>query len=446
MLTHIRRDDAIRSLPLLLPSYLYFPVLYYTTMAGAAGNYWVWGHWLALTVYFSTERQRASGLDLGLPISARRLWLAHSLALGLGGAAILALTMSFEALVGQIGDVPGAAAQLFDGALRLGASLVIAVVLLQRREPALARLTPSNFNDWYKFAVMFGVGPIIVLLLDGVWVAVLLGLALGLGVRTWRSLPPAFTLGPMAYPEPPAEPAPLHRHSVSHSWTHCLSFPRTRLFQPFRFVGMWPFLLVLLGVQLSGMRIAPLVDIRFLLGFVVLGCLMAPVAMSLHQLAMLDPLPLSRRFLFAAMTLPPMAALVLGFGLGTVLKGSFDGVYAIFGLLIGALGLVLVALFLEALQAFAGGLASLWIFQVFLITAWTSGTLFHLVVERGWIGVNAPEDFAQALGRQLSTVLPGGQAALGLLAVLLLGGAYALAEVRFRRFEVPPQRGDPGDP
>ncbi len=54
--------------------------------------------------------------------------------------------------------------------------------------------------------------------------------------------------------------------------------------------------------------------------------------------------------------------------------------------------------------------------------------------------MNAPVDFAEALGRQLDTVLPGGQDAFFLLCVLLLAGLYALAEAQFRRFEV---RGQP---
>ncbi len=124
-------------------------------------------------------------------------------------------------------------------------------------------------------------------------------------------------------------------------------------------------------------------DVRFLMGLLIVGVLMDSFQVSLQRLATLDPLPVSRRFLFAAMTLPLIAALVLGFGLGTVARGSFDGTYAIFGLLIVGLWLGLVALSLDPLYAFAGSQTSGWIFFIFVVPAWLSNVLLHLVIERG---------------------------------------------------------------
>ncbi len=96
MIDEIRRDDAIRALPLMFPwcFALFLMVLNVMPGATAALEHGSWGVWCALAAYLAvrTKQRLVSVLDLGLPLSARRLWLAHSLA--------LARTAEFQAIDG----------------------------------------------------------------------------------------------------------------------------------------------------------------------------------------------------------------------------------------------------------------------------------------------------------------------------------------------------------
>ncbi len=91
MIREIRRDEAIRSGPL-WTGILTFVVLSFYWPAESPGEFWVLC-WPPSALYLFVAHvlgQRANVLELGLPLSARRLWLAHSLALGLGAMALLA--------------------------------------------------------------------------------------------------------------------------------------------------------------------------------------------------------------------------------------------------------------------------------------------------------------------------------------------------------------------
>ncbi len=442
MLTHILRDDAIRSWPLRIGIVASVAISFYWPTESPA-EFWklCWPTPAVFLFAAHVMGQRARVLELGLPLSARRLWLAHSLALGLGALAFLALSISVGVLVGPIDGVPLAAARLYDVALRLGAGLVIAVVVLQSRKPALARLTPSPAELLFPAPVLFGVP--LVLFLDAGWVIALLGLALGVGVHTWRSLPATLTLVPPAAAEPAVVGAVTHRtlgergHSRPRGWQAA---------DPRRYAVSGTGVVVFLGfLFFSGFRLsAPMevdtssADGRFLWGLLVLCFSTLWANPTLQQLAVLDPLPVSRRVLFASMTLRPMAAVALGFGIGAVFEGSLDAGSAIFVLLLAALWLGLVAFFLGPLHALSDRLPGVW------LTA--AVVCLGVATQKGWIGagigLNALPEIVEALVRRSAVALPGGTAGLVLLAVLLLGGAYALAEVRFRRFEVPPQHGE----
>ncbi len=177
MLTHIRQDVTIRALPawlvfgpFLTLSLATLIVIYGSILhdlgllSTAALESWVlWLPWLppASFLAYAQWRRRASDLDLALPLPARRLWLAHGLSLCLGAAAILTLSATLIALYADA-DTPGQGLGMIAPALRLLAGLVIAVAVLESRQPALVRLTPSATNALLVTAALAAV-PVLVL-------------------------------------------------------------------------------------------------------------------------------------------------------------------------------------------------------------------------------------------------------------------------------------------
>ncbi len=181
MLTHILRDDAIRVLPWWLgigaaiTLHLYVISLHPDFQTAP----WALVPWFPLALYLLLIRDgRASELDLTLPIPARRLWLAHLLALGLGAAAVLAVSAVLMALRAQVVGEPGAVAEVRVTALRFAVGLGVVLALTQSYEPALvvrsSAATPVSRHDLFRLAVLGGV-PVIVLVLDGGWLLALLG-------------------------------------------------------------------------------------------------------------------------------------------------------------------------------------------------------------------------------------------------------------------------------
>lgn len=460
----ILRNHAIRVLPWWLAigagitAHLY--VIYLLDALRTAFSAWV--PWFPLALYLlviGTER-RARELDLTLPIPARRLWLAHVLALALGGGAVLTVSAALMAMRGPAVGVPGEAIEVIVTALRLAAGLAIVLALTQSFQPALVRRARSLKRDVLLVALL-AVVPVIVLVLDGGWLAVLLGAALALTYRTWRSLPPAFTLV-LSEPEPSAGTAvpkgrPADTHSpVVHPWRparhrgHVTNLARLLLHihahsgrRPQQ-ICFWSFcypLCVVLGLGLSG-GAPPVSDIAgtmllILLPAGAMASLMGPVALTMRLLTMLDPLPASRRFLFAATVFPAFAALALGFVIGAA-RGDRGGASAA----VAALVLALVGVLWLGAVAFATRSRHReWgcsMYAVFLVMLAVFLPL-RLAAVKGWFG--APFAFAEAVAGQVAAALPGGEATVTVASVVLLAAAYVLSEARFRRFEVGPGRG-----
>ncbi len=474
LLTHIRQDIAIRSLPGWLVLNPFFTTFLFVLAAGklttdsehpslaAVASWTFWLPWLPVAIYlaYGQRKRRASDFDLALPLPARRLWLAHGLSLGLGGGSILVIGAALAAYL-VAGFNPSAAVGMIAAAFRLGAGLVIGVAVLESREPALVRLTPSWANSLLAAAVLTAV-PVLVLRLDGAAVIVLLGLALALGFRTWRSLPAALTLEPAVVPpevgkrnysgpmtgqsqgggekrSPPERsvvpnPASRFLQIQSASGSHrlllyCLLYPGLVS------VGMLSYFLFHLGQVLVGVAMlsTPFFAVFFL---------MPAAQMTLSQLAMLDPLPVSRRWLFAALVIPAFAALPLGYGIGAALRLESSQLvtqvaakwpaetvipaeesFAIALILTGVVWLCLIALYLR-----------------FPNRRFTAGGVLFLVL---YAASQKPFYFAGHLVTfAVQLAAAPGNASLVLLFVLLVAG-YGVAEALFRRYDVPPQGGEP---
>ncbi len=505
MLTHMRQDVAIRALPdwlvfgPFLTSSLATLIVIYGSMLHDFGllsvavleSWPLWLPWLppASFLAYAQWQRRASDLDLALPLPARRLWLAHGLSLGLGAAAILMLSASLIALFADAHN-PGTGLEMIAPALRLLAGLAIAVAVLESREPALVRLTPSLANGLLVAAVLSAV-PVLVLRLDDRWVLVLLGLALALGIRTWRSLPAALTLAARpdaarpdaarpdaarpdaARPEvarpdaawhdgidtkrtlPPWSVAPGHGNMFSRIQSasrghrlllYVLLYPTLTLF------GLVSSAIVLWGHGEGAMFSVPLLTV-FLL--------MLVARMTSSQLAMLDPLPVSRRLVFAAMVIPAFAAWLLGCGTAVVLmagdprvaarelaEGLIPGqvILAIVLMLTGLLWFCLIALSLSSPRRGASanspnrrGTSGMMHFYALIAALVALELVLGFAIRLGWLAPEAPAAFI----RRMAATLPDGGIALALLCALLLGTGYALAEAWFRRVEVVPRRGEP---
>ncbi len=327
------------------------------------------------------------------------------------------------------------------------AGLVIAVALLASREPALVRLTPSPTSFLLVAAVLIGV-PVLVLRLDSQWVLVPLGLALTLGFLTWRTLPAALTLEPAVYPRL------LAGAGVSKTRTFpqpSLAPGRGNIFlraqsasAPHRlllYFLLYP-ALALLGVLSAPFSLSGHGGAVIVIPLLTVYLLMLATQVTTSQLAMLDTLPISRRFLFAAMVVPSAAAWLLAYGIVALivsggLRVEAQGVMicAIVPVLTGVLWFCLIALSLRN-RRYTSGMAHFYALIAALVGL---VLLLGLAIELGWLEPDAPVAFI----RLLATALPSGTATLVLLGILVLGAAYALAEARFRRFELAPQRGEP---
>ncbi len=357
LLAAIRRDRALRFLPLSLAAGVGVALV-------LSGWFAYRAHgdpqpataaltlvlWCAAAPYLAVVQAsgRCSRFDLGLPLSARRLWLAHVAAVLLAGAVILAVSaVLLASFVGFSGRLQGLAALRLDGlrlAVHLGAGLGLAVAVLESARPGLAKIPPSRGRVLLTVSVLGGVLAVLWLLaaLPLPWALVPLAVAAALGVRTHRRLPPAFVLVPLeagtgadgdtagggarvAWEAPAAGRRPGWRLSGWRlGWLPNLDLVRWVAGGP---VAGIAYALVFF----AGMLLAEL--LRALTGeadLAVQNLLMAIYVLLTFsglmtvRLPHFDPLPISRRFLFAALVLPMLAALGLGYGAGRIAVALLD--------------------------------------------------------------------------------------------------------------------------
>jgi hypothetical protein len=272
---------------------------------------------------------------LTLPISARRLWLTHLLAVLIATAATLLVAAAFVALKISLflyvlhgrnpldPDVP----RLF---LHLFAGLVLAAVILQSRKPTLHQIPSGKGTFLFTVVVLTGILGLLIVLgsLPLPFILLPLGAAACVGWVTFRSLPATLTLVPLeadaAAHESECEDTARPSRGFAFAWL--LQRSILRCLYGSRLQYGWlaaPFLLGL-GILLGGVTWtgnSGLYYIRFTLFPITLYLMLAFFGQPLRNLYRLDPLPISRRWFFAATFLPGLVVLSLGYGVAKVWEG-----------------------------------------------------------------------------------------------------------------------------
>ncbi len=280
--------------------------------------------------------QRCCDLDLGLPIHARKLWLSHLIVSVLGGGILLitcgGLLGLFHLLAGRL--VPGFASlapQLQRLALPCSAMLLLVVVLLQNCNAPLHRIPHRKKFRSYA-ALMLAAGYVLILLLSNQRLPVSLivvALALFIAYRTYRSVPPSFTVAahepgsrknadstlPSAWVEISGRGRGAGRSFVlvlTRAAFQIMSKKRFGLVLAYLFLVLWG--LVISGY--IGKKLGWNEDLALYYITLTLYTLLVPLLSPLARMYPLDPLPISRRLLFAFLVWPSVLALSAGYAAG----------------------------------------------------------------------------------------------------------------------------------
>jgi MprA protease rhombosortase-interaction domain-containing protein len=296
--------------------------------------------WIAVAIFLISPGcySRCSDLTLALPLSSRSVWLSHLTAVLLSGVLILGATCGVVAGgVSLLGRIPGRPMTDMPDLLPIMGNLLVVlicvVVLQQSREPHLAKLPARWLRDVGLLLGSFVLAALLVVI-PYYWGLVPLVFAWLVGLQTWRGLPPAMSMAPLA--AAPAEggaAGPLRdigsaggemagwsdavgapRQGIGRAWLLFATLYGTLAKKPiFGLLGV-PFLF-LFGMLLSGgifneeeMRISHIVVTAY-----VLFALTAPWFARLY---LVDHLPIDRRRLFAFLMLPSLAFFLLGYVAG----------------------------------------------------------------------------------------------------------------------------------
>lgn len=321
--------------------------------------------WVPAAIYtwVTASERRCSRFDMELPISSRELWVSHTVALFTAGLLVFAATAGMLLFISWAAEAwIGLFPRVFEPAdlligLRVIAALAFSVALAQSVHPSLERI-PGGLRT-----VLSIIGGITVLnllclalaLLPGVFSLVPVAVALWLVRRTLRRLPGTMVVAPLAPgwfgPGAGARPGAGReaasrgasgvppsgaserltpsewtaslpaRSSLSRLWVLIVTIYRATTKMPVAPVVAAP-LLVAAGLTMAsafGSTIRGDDSIRFSLLFIISYTLLAFSGLPPRRLHVLDALPVSRRFIFAAMLLPYVALIGLGYGAGRVI-------------------------------------------------------------------------------------------------------------------------------
>ncbi len=465
LFAEIRRDETLRRLPLWISACVgvalllsaWFAYRAYGGDPASGSSTLTLVLWCAVAPFlaFGQAGGRCSRFDLALPLSARRLWLAHVAAVLLAAGLILAvaaaLVVAISGLSGRLQGLPPPPLDVLRLTVHLGAGLALALAVLESQKPTLVKIPPSRGRVLLTVASLGGILGSLWLLsaLPLPWTLVPLGLAVALGLRTYRSLPAAFALVPRAA-DPDRPPA---RRSAESDWA--AATPRSRWRRDLdlvRWVAGGPIAwLAYPAVFFAGMLVADL--LRTLTGetdltvhnlLLAVYVLLAFSGLMTVRLPHFDPLPVSRRLLYAALVLPSLAAFVLGYGAGritaVVLEPPRDAgpAFPVFLALVAPPWLLLFSIVLRTYRAGVRDWVRLTVFWGLLSLVFAVMVLQIALAVTDVLEPSVTRRFLEIAIRHLGESWPGTLAAWLGSALALLGG-YRLAEAAFCRVELPPR-------
>jgi hypothetical protein len=298
---------------------------------------WLLLLWVSGSVFLLSPpcRTRCNDLLAVLPLPARRLWLLHTTTVLGSSLGLLAITMGLMAggrwyLARLAPERIGPAADVLTLGIQLGAALLLGTVALQSLEPAQRKVSLRGPTLLRSLLVLLALLlQLLVLSALPIYLALLpVAAAVAIGRRTYASLPEVFRLAPRDAvaglrvrsagwaPSRPMSPARYVLRLLAFLWRE----NHKKISIPYMIPVVGFPVLIGLGLLLSGflrrtvgddglvMRLPSVPMVWYmLLAFV------WPTAKSLH---FVDSLPVPRKVLFAMVVLPPLAALLLGYGVG----------------------------------------------------------------------------------------------------------------------------------
>jgi hypothetical protein len=293
---------------------------------------------LALAVYLLTSgvRSRCRRIDMTVPLSARNLWIVHSLATCLAGFLILlasvTVLVAHLSILSRISESSGSRGELVAVGTKLAAIWFLAVMVTQSYRTDLRK--PTGRKSILVSLATAAAVLILAVILEGQSLSLsILPIVVGaaLGFRSFRGLPEAFSLTPLEVSEQSTSPSVAAPSATSVSPTtagptpthHPLGVLIARVLfhtPPWGAATGWIALLFIagLGFLMSGVLRAwePDADVRLWVATMTVYMLLAFFPPLTFRLPTLDPLPVSRRFLFALLALPAILSLMLGYGGG----------------------------------------------------------------------------------------------------------------------------------
>jgi len=283
--------------------------------------------WIGMGAYIlvGAKRERCRSFDLTLPLSARTIWWIH--VAGRTGAVVVlagiaAAAMAFIAARSAATMHWGGHPAVLLADLAAGGSL--AVMLLELQRPTLQRPPAGRRRTLWALGVVCVIPALLIVLGDtgvaGAAIPLFAAAAIAWGIH--RILPQSFLVQPDAaledrkatvatvVPERGSIAATASGRSAWRTLAGCLSGGNKDWFT-------FP-VLVLMGAALAGLLTAwagdpDLENLRVTYIPLVSYMLFAAMITRLRRLHTLDPLPISRRRMFAVLVLPLVALSCLGF-------------------------------------------------------------------------------------------------------------------------------------
>ncbi len=405
--------------------------------------------WLSVGVYLvaGPVTTRATEHELALPLSGRRLWLHHALAVLVGCLLIVAVGAILLGLLAAVAALRGPArlSVAAPTALAAAASL-LAVALIEAAARGEAELAGRWQHRAWRVAVVLAIAVAVVSAGRAPWVAALglLALAALCGAFALRGVPPALELVPRATVAAPRRDARAGRDASSdRTATHQRARLAPLLFRwlpHFSRYG-WLVFAALLGFLFAGGAGAlsedpDLAGMRLFYLYLVAYMLMSTNGPLLRPLRFVDPLPLPRGRVFARLFAPPLVGIAAGMAAGSAVQTVPFGVLALELALVVTLWLLALAALLTAYRPGVPG-------AVRQALYWGPLALFLIIPMRSLIlGVSRrTRPFALEARLEVSAAelmkSPAGALALGLGAAALVAFAAWLALRQFRRMEIP---------